>query len=34
MDRLELELTEGDDPEVRVKFQRFRTLSERQITLD
>ena len=25
MDRLEVELTPGDDPEVRVKFQRFRT---------
>ena len=34
MDRLDLEITEGDDPQVRVKFQRFRTLSERQIPLD
>ena len=34
MDRLNVELTEADDPEVRVKFQRFRTLSERQIPLD
>ena len=25
MDRLEVEVTSGDDPEVRVKFQRFRT---------
>ena len=34
MDRLEVELTQGDDPEVRVKFQRFRTQSEEQIPLD
>jgi menaquinol-cytochrome c reductase iron-sulfur subunit len=34
MDRLKVELTDGDDPEVRIKFQRFRTLSERQIPLD
>jgi menaquinol-cytochrome c reductase iron-sulfur subunit len=34
MDRLEVKLTEGDDPEVRIKFRRFRTLSERQIPLD
>ena len=33
MDRLEVELTPGDDPEVRVKFQRFRTQSEEQIPL-
>jgi menaquinol-cytochrome c reductase iron-sulfur subunit len=33
MDRLEVELTKGDDPEVRVKFQRFRTQSEEQIPL-
>ena len=33
MDRLEVELTEGDDPEVRVKFQRFRTQSEEKIPL-
>jgi menaquinol-cytochrome c reductase iron-sulfur subunit len=33
MDRLEVELTKGEDPEVRVKFQRFRTQSERQIPL-
>ncbi len=30
MDRLKVELTEGDDPEVRVKFERFRTQSEEQ----
>jgi menaquinol-cytochrome c reductase iron-sulfur subunit len=34
MDRLKVELTSGDDPEVRVKFQRFRTQSEEQIPLD
>jgi menaquinol-cytochrome c reductase iron-sulfur subunit len=34
MDRLPVELTEGDDPNVLIKFQRFRTLSERQIPLD
>jgi menaquinol-cytochrome c reductase iron-sulfur subunit len=34
MDRLKVELTTGDDPEVRVKFQRFRTQSEEQIPLD
>jgi menaquinol-cytochrome c reductase iron-sulfur subunit len=33
MDRLQVELTQGDDPEVRVKFQRFRTQSEEQIPL-
>ena len=33
MDRLDVELTEGDDPEVRVKFQRFRTQSEEKIPL-
>jgi menaquinol-cytochrome c reductase iron-sulfur subunit len=33
MDRLKVELTKGDDPEVRVKFQRFRTQSEEQIPL-
>src|SRR5262249_47864248 len=33
MDRLAVELTPGDDPEVRVKFQRFRTQSEEQIPL-
>ena len=33
MDRLEVELTAGDDPEVRVKFQRFRTQSEEKIPL-
>jgi Rieske Fe-S protein len=33
MDRLEVELTKGDDPEVRVKFQRFRTASEEKIPL-
>jgi len=33
MDRLEVEMTKGDDPEVRVKFQRFRTQSEEKIPL-
>jgi menaquinol-cytochrome c reductase iron-sulfur subunit len=33
MDRLQVELTQGDDPDVRVKFQRFRTQSEEQIPL-
>ncbi len=35
MDRLQVELTGDDraDPEVRVKFQRFRTQSEEQIPL-
>jgi Rieske Fe-S protein len=33
MDRLEVELTAGDDPEVRVKYQRFRTQSEEKIRL-
>jgi menaquinol-cytochrome c reductase iron-sulfur subunit len=33
MDRLNVELTAGDGPEVRVKFQRFRTQSEEQIPL-
>jgi menaquinol-cytochrome c reductase iron-sulfur subunit len=33
MDRLEVELSNGDDPEVRVKFQRFRTLSKEKIPL-
>jgi menaquinol-cytochrome c reductase iron-sulfur subunit len=33
MDRLKVEVTQGDDPEVRVKFQRFRTQSEEQIPL-
>jgi menaquinol-cytochrome c reductase iron-sulfur subunit len=33
MDRLKVELTSDDDPEVRVKFQRFRTQSEEQISL-
>jgi Rieske Fe-S protein len=33
MDRLKVELTAGSDPEVRVKFQRFRTQSEEQIPL-
>jgi menaquinol-cytochrome c reductase iron-sulfur subunit len=33
MDRLEVELGDGDDPEVRVKFQRFRTQSEEKIPL-
>jgi quinol---cytochrome c reductase iron-sulfur subunit, bacillus type len=33
MDRLEVELTAGDDPEIRVKFQRFRAQSEEKIPL-
>jgi Rieske Fe-S protein len=33
MDRLDVELTPGDDPEVRVRFQRFRTQSEEKIPL-
>jgi menaquinol-cytochrome c reductase iron-sulfur subunit len=33
MDRLKVELTGESDPEVRVKFQRFRTQSEEQIPL-
>jgi len=33
MDRLDVEISPGDDPEVRVKFQRFRTLSEEKIPL-
>jgi hypothetical protein len=31
MDRLDVELTPGDDPEVRVRFQRFRTQIEERI---
>jgi Rieske Fe-S protein len=33
MDRLEVELTNGDDPEVRVKFQRFRTQAVEKLPL-
>jgi menaquinol-cytochrome c reductase iron-sulfur subunit len=33
MDRLDVELSAGDDPEVRVKFARFRTQSEEKIPL-
>jgi Rieske Fe-S protein len=33
MDRLEVQVTPGDDPEVRVKFQRFRTAIEEKIPL-
>jgi menaquinol-cytochrome c reductase iron-sulfur subunit len=33
MDRLEVQLTEGNDPDVRVKFQRFRTQSQEKIPL-
>jgi hypothetical protein len=33
MDRLDVELTGTGDPEVRVKFQRFRTQSEERIPL-
>ncbi len=30
MDRLKVEMSGGDDPEIRVKFERFRTQSEEQ----
>jgi menaquinol-cytochrome c reductase iron-sulfur subunit len=33
MDRLEVELSSGEDPEIRVRFQRFRTASEEKIPL-
>jgi menaquinol-cytochrome c reductase iron-sulfur subunit len=33
MDRLEVEITPGGDPEVRVKFQRFRTQIEEKVPL-
>jgi Rieske Fe-S protein len=33
MDRLDVEISDGVDPEVRVKFQRFRTLSQEKIPL-
>jgi menaquinol-cytochrome c reductase iron-sulfur subunit len=33
MDRLELELSSGENPEVRVRYQRFRTGSEEKIPL-
>lgn len=33
MDRLEVELSDGPDPQVRVKFQKFRTLAEERIPL-
>ena len=33
MDRLEVELTPGEDPEIRVRFQRFRTATEEKIPL-
>lgn len=33
MDRLEVQLSEGDNPEVRVRFQRFRTANEEKIPL-
>jgi menaquinol-cytochrome c reductase iron-sulfur subunit len=33
MDRLDVELTPGEDPEIRVRFQRFRTQSEEKIPL-
>jgi Rieske Fe-S protein len=33
MDRLDVEISKGTDPEVRVKFQRFRTQSEEKIPL-
>jgi quinol---cytochrome c reductase iron-sulfur subunit, bacillus type len=33
MDRLDIELSSGEDPEIRVKFQRFRAQSEEKIPL-
>jgi hypothetical protein len=33
MDRLEVQLSPGADPEVRVRFQRFRTANEEKIPL-
>jgi menaquinol-cytochrome c reductase iron-sulfur subunit len=33
MDRLEIEVTSGDNPEIRVRFQRFRTATEEKIPL-
>jgi menaquinol-cytochrome c reductase iron-sulfur subunit len=33
MDRLEIQLSPGGDPEVRVRFQRFRTANEEKIPL-
>jgi len=33
MDRLDIELTPGEDPEIRVRFQRFRAQSEERIPL-
>jgi menaquinol-cytochrome c reductase iron-sulfur subunit len=33
MDRLDVELSTGENPEVRVRFQRFRTVSEEKIPL-
>jgi menaquinol-cytochrome c reductase iron-sulfur subunit len=33
MDQLEVEISAGGDPEVRVKFRRFRTLSKEKIPL-
>ncbi len=33
MDRLEVELSADEDPEVRVKYQRFRTATEEKIPL-
>jgi menaquinol-cytochrome c reductase iron-sulfur subunit len=33
MDRLDVELTAEPDPQVRVKFQRFRTLAQERIPL-
>lgn len=33
MDRLEVEVTSGEDPEIRVRFQRFRTATEEKIPL-
>jgi hypothetical protein len=33
MDRLDIELTPGEDPEIRVAFRRFRAQSEEKIPL-
>ena len=33
MDRLDVELSDGPDPQVRVRFERFRTLAEEKIPL-
>jgi hypothetical protein len=33
MDRLDVEVSPGENPEVRVRFQRFRTANEEKIPL-